>query len=151
MLFVDRDGTINVDCPYCHDPSDLRIYMDAVYLMREYSESGYSIIMITNQSGINRGYFTIDQMNAFNRELSARLKKFGVHIDSIYYCPHKPEEKCRCRKPERGMIDMATHDFDIDLKNSIILGDRDDVDGELARRIGINYIILNRNKIELAD
>lgn len=151
VLFVDRDGTINVDCPYCYKPADLKIYMDTVYLMKEYQQRGFRIIILTNQSGINRGYYTVKQMNDFNDEILRRLGEYGLHVDSIYYCPHRPDEGCSCRKPERGLIDRALADYDIDLRNSVVLGDRDDVDGEMARRVGINYIILNRNKMKLAE
>jgi len=65
-------------------------------------------------------------------------------IDAVYYCPHKPEDNCNCRKPKTGLIEKAVEDFDIDLKNSIVVGDRDDVDGEMARRLKIKYIILRR-------
>jgi histidinol-phosphate phosphatase family protein len=76
--------------------------------------------------------------------LLKRLEIRGVLIDKTYYCPHRPDENCRCRKPRLGMIEKAIKDFDIDLKNSIIIGDRDDMEGEMARQLGIEYKILNR-------
>ncbi len=143
-LFIDRDGTINKDCPYCHDPKDMFIYDDAVEIMKEYKNKGYLIIIITNQSGINRGYFSDQEFHIFHDELLKRLEIRGVIIDKTYYCPHRPDENCRCRKPRLGMIEKAIKDFDIDLKNSIIIGDRDDMEGEMARQLGIEYKILNR-------
>ena len=143
-LFIDRDGTINRDCPYCHDVRDLYIYEDAVEIMKEYKNKGFIIIIITNQSGINRGYFTDEQFHVFHNELLKRLKKRDVEVDKTYYCPHRPDENCRCRKPNLGMIEKAMEEFDIDLKSSIIIGDRDDMEGEMGRSLGIKYRILKR-------
>lgn len=143
-LFIDRDGTINHDCPYCHDPSDLRIYDDSVSIMKEYRDAGFLIIIITNQSGINRGYFTVEQFNAFNDALKASLRAERITIDGIYYCPHRPDEKCKCRKPETELLDRAIKDFHIDPDKSIVIGDRDDMDGEMARRRKMKYRILKR-------
>ena len=143
-LFIDRDGTINKDCPYCHNISDLELYHDAIKIMREYQEKGYMIIIITNQSGIGRGYFSEKEFHIFNNEILRVLKTKGVHITKTYYCPHTPSDKCNCRKPKIGMINQAMGDFDIDLINSLIIGDRDDMEGEMARKIGINYKILDR-------
>ncbi|MGC8506511.1 MAG: D-glycero-alpha-D-manno-heptose-1,7-bisphosphate 7-phosphatase [Thermoplasmata archaeon] len=143
-LFTDRDGTINRDCPYCHDPSDLVIFDDAVDIIRDYRSRGYLIIVITNQSGIARGLFTVEEMKKFNDALLEKLRERGAGVDGIYFCPHHPDEKCSCRKPADGLVRQAMKDFDIDLKNSVILGDRDDIEGELARRLGIRSIILHR-------
>jgi len=139
-IFIDRDGTINRDCPYCHKREDLYIYEDTVELMKKYQEMGYLIIIVTNQSGIGRGYFTVDEMNDFNNHLFEELEKRGVHVDALYYCPHKPEDNCPCRKPNTGLVEKAVKDFNIDLENSIVIGDRDDIDGELARRLKIKFI-----------
>ena len=143
-LFIDRDGTINKDCPYCHDKKDLIIYDDAVEIMKDYRDRGYLIIIITNQSGINRGYFTDEEFHVFHNELLKQLEERGVVIDKTYYCPHRPDENCECRKPKLGMIKKAMEDFDIDLENSIINGDRDDMEGEMGRQLGIEYKILKR-------
>ena len=144
-LFIDRDGTINANEPeYPHKPEHLRIYEDAVELMREYQSKGYLIIIITNQSGIGRGYFTLEQMQEFNSLLISELSKRGVKIDALYFCPHKPEDACNCRKPKLGLIEQAMKDFDIDLANSIIVGDRDDIEGEMARKLGIRFIKVRR-------
>ena len=143
-LFIDRDGTINKDCPYCHDPKDLIIYDDAVEIMKGYINRGYLIIIITNQSGINRGYFTDEEFHVFHNELLKKLEERGVVIDKTYYCPHRPDENSECRKPKLGMIKKAMEDFDIDLEKSIIVGDRDDMEGEMGRQLGIEYKILKR-------
>ncbi|MGC8565722.1 MAG: D-glycero-alpha-D-manno-heptose-1,7-bisphosphate 7-phosphatase [Thermoplasmata archaeon] len=143
-LFIDRDGTINRDCPYCHRIEELYIYEDAVNIMRKYQENGYLIIILTNQSGIGRGYFTIDEFWYFHNHLVMELERRGIHITDTYFCPHKPEDNCPCRKPNTGLIERAVKDYNIDVDKSIVIGDRDDVDGEMARRFGIKYEIIKR-------
>lgn len=138
-LFIDRDGTINRDCPYCIEPDDLVLYEDTVRLMKQYRKNGYLIIVVTNQSGIARGYFTEEQLEKFHERMIEELKKRDVEIDDIYYCPHHPDENCNCRKPKTGMIDKAVKDHDILLSQSIMVGDRDDIDGALARKLGIHF------------
>jgi histidinol-phosphate phosphatase family protein len=144
-LFVDRDGTINVDCPYCHKVEDLRIYADSVDILKQYSAEGFLIVMVTNQSGIGRGYFGRSEMESFNDEIISFMKKNGVEISAVYFCPHLPEEGCNCRKPSTGLFEQAARELDIDLTRSVVLGDRDDIDGEAARRLGIRYRIVKRS------
>ncbi|MGP6239960.1 D-glycero-alpha-D-manno-heptose-1,7-bisphosphate 7-phosphatase [Cuniculiplasma sp. SKW4] len=144
-LFVDRDGTINRDCPYCKDPSQIVLYDDAIDIMKDFQSKGYLIIIVTNQSGINRGYFTIEEFKKFQEALLEMLHKRGVNVLDTFYCPHRPDEKCKCRKPETGMIEDAAKKYHIDIGESIIMGDRDDMEGEIGRKLGMKYIILNRN------
>lgn len=141
-LFIDRDGTIIKDVPYSADPGKIVIYDDAVDLMNNYGKKGYLIVIVTNQSGINRGYFSAKDLEKFNNILTGMLKSRGVRVDAIYFCPHRPDENCRCRKPETGMIMDAVSDLGIDVKHSVMAGDRDDMDGELARRTGMKFILL---------
>jgi histidinol-phosphate phosphatase family domain/HAD-superfamily hydrolase, subfamily IIIA len=141
-LFIDRDGTIIKDVPYSADPGKIVIYDDAVDLMNNYGKKGYLIVIVTNQSGINRGYFSVKDLEKFNNVLTGMLKSRGVRVDAIYFCPHRPDENCRCRKPETGMIMDAVSDLGIDVKHSVMAGDMDDMDGELARRTGMKFILL---------
>ena len=143
-LFIDRDGTINVDCPYCSKPEQIRIYKDAIDLIRNYRKFGFLIIVISNQSGIGRKLFSEEDVIKFNDSLNVCLKKFNAEVDKFYFCPHKPEDNCNCRKPKDGMIKKAMADNDIDLIGSIFVGDRDDIDGELARGLSMHYKILKR-------
>jgi len=142
-LFIDRDGTINKDCPYCIDPDDLVLYDDTVRLMKQYKKNGYLIIVVTNQSGIARGYFSEEQLKLFNDRMTEELFKRGVEIDDIYYCPHHPDDNCNCRKPKTGMVERAVKEHDILLSHSILVGDRDDTDGEMARKLGIHFRQVN--------
>ena len=141
-LFIDRDGTIIKDVPYSADPGKIVIYDDAVDLMNNYEKKGYLIVIVTNQSGINRGYFSVKDLEKFNSVLTGMLKSRGVRVDGIYFCPHRPDENCLCRKPETGMIMDAVSDLGIDVKHSVMAGDREDMDGELARRTGMKFILL---------
>jgi len=141
-LFIDRDGTINRDCPYCFKPEDLVLYTDTLNLMGEFQGKGFLIIIITNQSGIGRKYFTVEQMNRFNNTMLLELRKNGLRVNAIYYCPHLPEEGCNCRKPKTAMIELAAQDFKINLKESFVIGDRDDMEGAMARKLGIPYRII---------
>lgn len=150
-LFIDRDGTINRDCPYCKDPSDLFIYDDAVRLMKQYKKSGYLVIVVTNQSGIGRGYFTTEQLDEFNNRMKEELKGKGVELDDIYYCPHLPEDGCNCRKPMTGMVKQAAREHEIMLEQSIMVGDRDDIDGEMARRLGMHFRKMSHDEEKSSD
>lgn len=141
-LFIDRDGTIIKDVPYSADPGKIVIYDDAVNIMKDYAGKGYIIVIVTNQSGINRGYFTVEDLEKFNKVLTGMLESRGVNVNAIYFCPHRPEENCRCRKPETGMITAAASDLGIDVKNSVMVGDREDMDGELAHRTGMKFILM---------
>ena len=145
-VFVDRDGTINRDCPYCHDPKDLKIYEDTANILKRYQEEGYLIIIVTNQSGINRGYLSEEEFNRFQKAVLGELDKRGVHVVATYHCPHTPWEGCSCRKPNTGLIEQARKDFDIDLRGSVMIGDNDATDGELAKKLGIKCIILDKNR-----
>ena len=143
-LFIDRDGTINVDCPYCSKPEQIRIYKDAIDLIKSYKKFGFLIIVISNQSGIGRKLFSEQDVINFNESLNNCLKKFDSSIDKFYFCPHTPEDNCNCRKPKDGLIKRAMSENDIDLIGSIFVGDRDDIDGELARNMSMHYKILKR-------
>ena len=145
-LFIDRDGTINHDCPYCRDPKDLRIYDDAVNIIKDFRKRGFLIVIVTNQSGINRGYFSEAEFEKFNSALLKELEREGAKVDAVYHCPHRPDEGCLCRKPGTGLLLQAARDLDIDLNSSFVVGDRDDVDGEMARRLGMKYMIIKHNE-----
>jgi histidinol-phosphate phosphatase family domain/HAD-superfamily hydrolase, subfamily IIIA len=139
-IFVDRDGTLNYDKGYTHKLSDLKIYDDIIPLLMDYYEKNFLIIVITNQSGIGRGYYTVDEMESFNREIAKELIFKGIKIEDFFYCPHTPDQGCRCRKPETGLIEEAAIKYDIDISNSVVIGDRESVDGEMARKLGMKFI-----------
>ena len=139
-VFVDRDNTLNYDFGYVHRLEDLKVCEKIVSLLKEYQDKGYIIIVISNQSGIGRGYFPKEDTERFNAALKEEFLKKGINISSFYYCPHKPEDNCRCRKPKTGLIDKVVKNFDINLEESVVIGDKQEIDGEMARRLGIKFI-----------
>jgi D-glycero-D-manno-heptose 1,7-bisphosphate phosphatase len=131
-VFLDRDGVLNQDPPhYAHRLDQLALIPrsdDAVRLLKDY---GYFLVIISNQSGVARGYYTETQISVFNNALLKEIRKKGGDIDAVYYCPHHPEaviqkykQNCDCRKPKAGMIFQAAREYDIDLRNSFVVGDK---------------------------
>ncbi len=142
-LFIDRDGTLNKDCPYCKNESEIVMYDDVFDTIEKLSDD-YYIIIVTNQSGIGRGYFTVADLTAMNNKVKKEIEEHGGRIDGIYYCPHKPDEGCDCRKPKLGLLSQAQKDFDISMEGSFIIGD-DDSDMEMARSAGVRGIRVRRH------
>ena len=125
IIFLDRDGTINVDYNYVHQKDKLTFTPNAAKGLKKLQDAGYKLVVISNQSGINRGIFTQEQCDEFNKYMLEKLEEAGVHIDKIYTCPHMAEENCECRKPKIKMYMDATEEFDGDLSRSFAIGDRD--------------------------
>ncbi len=123
-LFLDRDGIINVDHGYVSKIEDFE-FSDGIFeLLRLFSDNGYLLFIITNQSGIGRGYYSYDSYEELTAWMLTRLREQNINISGVYHCPHTPEESCRCRKPDRGMIDQALTHFPIDLEHSWMIGDK---------------------------
>ncbi len=122
-LFLDRDGTINHDKNYLSDEKDLKLYKNIEKPLIEARKEGFKIVIVTNQSGIARKYFTVTKLKKINSKLTEMLKKLNVKIDAIYYCPHGPYDDCDCRKPKIAMALKAAKDLNLDLKKSYMVGD----------------------------
>ena len=136
-VFIDRDGTIMEDRYYCSDPSEVTLFPGAPEALRRLKSNGFTLIIITNQSGIGRGLFTLDQYRAIEAEV---LRQLGAGlIDATYFCPHLPGQRCSCRKPASGMILQATGEYQIDLSRSFLVGDKE-VDVECAQNAGVRSI-----------
>jgi D-glycero-D-manno-heptose 1,7-bisphosphate phosphatase len=140
-VFIDRDGTINVDGPYLSDPNKLKLYSGVVSGIRRLNKNGYKVIIITNQSGLARGFFSWEILEEVHNELKRRLNKGGARIDAIYYCPHHPDDNCSCRKPKTALFERAIADFKIDAGASFVIGDRI-ADVEAGHRIGSKSILI---------
>lgn len=139
--FFDRDGTINVNTGYLHEPEKMVFISGTPELIRWFNEAGYLVIVITNQSGIARGLFTETQMHSLHEIMNKRLQKeYGAHIDAFYFCPHLPEitGECECRKPKPGMFLQAIKEYDIDPKLSYSFGDSK-WDEAATRAAGISH------------
>jgi D-glycero-D-manno-heptose 1,7-bisphosphate phosphatase len=130
--FLDRDGVLNVDHGYTHKLDELELLPGAAAAVRLLNEAGYYVFVVTNQSGVARGLYPEAAVKQFNAHLQDRLMAVGAHIDAFYYCPHHPEGtikelavRCRCRKPEPGLLEQAARDWPIDLSRSFLIGDKD--------------------------
>jgi D-glycero-D-manno-heptose 1,7-bisphosphate phosphatase len=136
-VFIDRDGTIMEDCDYCSDPNDVRIFPSVPEALRRLKSRGFKLIVITNQSGIGRELFTLDQYHAVEAEVLRQLGD-GL-VDATYYCPDAPGHDSDCRKPAPGMVIKATQDHQIDLSRSFLIGDNE-IDVECAHNAGVRAI-----------
>jgi len=130
-VFLDRDGTINEEMGYINHPDRFIVFPFVAESIKIFNGLGLKVVIVTNQSGIARGYFEESLVRELHDRLQKKMISEGAHIDAIYYCPHHPNEgqgkyrlKCNCRKPKPGMILKAIEDHDIDLKNSYMIGDR---------------------------
>lgn len=131
-VFFDRDGTINVEKHYLYHIEDFEFLPGVPQVLSELRRRGYLLILITNQSGIARGYFTVGQMKSLHQYMQRELMKFNAQFDDILYCPHYSEGiipqyaiQCKCRKPGRLLFEQAIKKYDIDSRASIAVGDKD--------------------------
>lgn len=140
-IFLDRDGTIIVEKNYLGDPDQVVLLDGAVEGLRAMSRHSLPLVVVSNQSGVGRGYFSVDQARAVERRLDELLAREGVAIAGWYMCPHAPDENCSCRKPLPGMINAAVRDLDLDPARSFVIGDkRSDID--LASAVGAAGILV---------
>lgn len=130
-VFLDRDGTINIEKGYVHRVEEFEYMNGAVEGLRWLQSWGYLLVIITNQSGIARGYFCEEDFQRLTDWMLSNLETKGIHIDGVYYCPHHPEgrvekyrKKCHCRKPGTGLFYRAAGELDIDLDSSFAIGDK---------------------------
>lgn len=143
-LFLDRDGTINVDYDYTFEIEKLEFIEGIVDLCKVAQEKGYKLIVATNQSGVERGYYTIDQMNAFNKAMTDKLYEHGVKIDEVYCCPYLEHED---RKPMPGMFLKAKNRYNLDMENSITVGDKErDLEAGFNAGIKKGFLLSNCDK-----
>ncbi len=122
-LFLDRDGVVINYVPYLSHPEQVTIPMGAGEALQQWQEAGYLLILITNQSGVSRGYFTLSDVDAIHERLRQAYHPFGVAFEDIFICPHHPQENCTCRKPSPQMILEAAKKYHIALERSFFIGD----------------------------
>ena len=143
-VFLDRDGVINLDKEYIYRIEDFE-FIDGVFeSCLEFVKLGYLIFIVTNQSGISRGYFSESQFKENSHWTLKEFKKRGIQITEIFYCPHGDKSKCYCRKPKPGLFINAKKKHNIDLKHSWMIGDKE-TDIKAANNAGINNTILVRS------
>jgi D-glycero-D-manno-heptose 1,7-bisphosphate phosphatase len=142
-VFIDRDGTLSEEVGYINHPSRFRLFPYATDAIKHLNENGWLAIVTTNQAGVARGYFSEEMIANVHEGMTKNLESAGARLDAIYYCAHHPSVgeppyrfDCDCRKPKPGLISRAAHDFEIDLHESWMVGDRYS-DVELARNAGV--------------
>ena len=144
-VFVDRDGVINQErSDYVKSISELEIYPNVAKNIKLLKDAGFLVVVITNQSAVNRGIITHEMINQIHNSIQDHLKKHGTFLDGFYYCPHTPNENCNCRKPKSGLLEKAILELNIDLNSSWMIGDSDS-DIEAADSIGCKAIKISDN------
>ncbi len=140
-LFLDRDGVINYDKGYVCKIEDFEFVKGIFETLDYFQKKGFKLFIVTNQSGIGRGYYTLKDFEILNEWMLKELEKRGIKIERVYFCPHAPEEGCFCRKPNIGMFQKAFKEFKIDKKSSWMIGDKLS-DTKAAVNAGIENTIL---------
>jgi D-glycero-D-manno-heptose 1,7-bisphosphate phosphatase len=147
-VFLDRDGTMNVDIGYVSSPEQLEVYPWVAEAVRLINRSGMKAIVVTNQSGVARGFYDEQMLGRIHDRLVLDLEREGARLDAIYYCPHHPRigdtryrVVCECRKPAAGMLFRAQREHDLDLSNSVVIGDKAS-DVGMAARVGARSVLV---------
>ncbi|OOF38451.1 D-glycero-beta-D-manno-heptose-1,7-bisphosphate 7-phosphatase [Rodentibacter rarus] len=147
-IFLDRDGTLNIDYGYVHDIDHFKFIEGAIEALRALKSKGYLLVLVTNQSGIARGYFSEDQFLQLTEWMDWSLAEQDVDLDGIYYCPHHPDGKdeykknCDCRKPKSGMLLQAIKELKIDPAQSVMIGDKvDDIKAGIGAKVKTNVLV----------
>ncbi len=135
-FFIDRDGVVNVDHGYVAHAGDFEFMADVFPVLRSLSSKGYLLVVVTNQSGIGRGYYTEEDFRKLTDWMLQRLSAEGIELAAVYSCPHSPEEECDCRKPEPGMFLQAERELGLDMSASWMVGDKES-DMQAAEAAGI--------------
>ena len=140
-VFLDRDGTLVEEVGYLNHVSRFRMFPFVATAVRRLNEARLPVIVVSNQSGVGRGYFPESLVSTVNELMTKQLAGAGAKIDAIYYCPHTSGDNCNCRKPRSGMLERAALEHNLDLLRSFVVGDRyDDVD--LARNAGARGVLV---------
>jgi D-glycero-D-manno-heptose 1,7-bisphosphate phosphatase len=147
-VFLDRDGTLIEEVGYLDRVERVELYPWSIDAVRVLSRAGLRLILVSNQSGVARGFFTEAVVEEIHRHMASLLEAGGARIDAYYYCPHHPDgsvegykQRCACRKPGRGLVDRAIEEFGIDPAQSFVVGDRW-VDVELAQAVGSRAVLV---------
>ena len=145
-IFLDRDGTLNPDPGYIRSSDQFELFPGVAQALSRLKQAGARLIVVTNQSGVARGFFSAGDLDGIHAKLRYLLGEAGVSLDAIYVCPHHPDDGCDCRKPDRGLIDRAVGEQRIDLLRSYLIGDHArDID--LAKRVGSRSILVTTGAV----
>jgi D-glycero-D-manno-heptose 1,7-bisphosphate phosphatase len=150
-LFLDRDGVINIDYGYVYKIEDFDFYDGIFDILRYFQKRDYYIFIVTNQSGIARGYYTTKDYKTLTIWMLQKFKQQKININKVVFCPYLTGKRSNCRKPNRGMIDTILNEFDVDLENSIMIGDKPS-DIDMAINVGIQKTIyINKKSLNRAS
>lgn len=149
-VFLDRDGTLNPDPGYINSPDQFDLFPGVAEALGRLKLAGARLILVTNQSGIARGFLSRYNLDAIHQKLARLLDQTGVRLDGIYFCPHHPDDGCGCRKPNRGMIDLAVQELGVDLERSYVIGDHLR-DIELAKRVRARSVLVTTGVTRLQE
>ncbi len=150
-LFLDRDGIINVDHGYVYKIEDFEFTEGIVELLQLFTKHGYLLFIVTNQSGIGRGYYSENDFSTLTEWMIKEFKNNHITIEEVYHCPHIPKDECHCRKPQTGMIEKALKTYNIDLSKSWMIGDKQsDIDLAHNAHIG-STIAIGSKQLEHCD
>lgn len=142
--FIDRDGTIAKDVPYCRRPEDFELLPTVPEAINLLNQNGFKVVVVTNQSGIARGYFTEETLAQIHNKMEHELARNGAQVDAIYYCPHHPEDGCDCRKPKTALFQQAVQELGINLNHSFVIGDMQ-MDIDAGKALGCKTILVATN------
>jgi len=140
-VFLDRDGTIARDVHYCRRVEDFELLPTVPQAIRLLNENGFKVVVVTNQSGIARGYFTEETLTQIHQKMKDELAKHHAWVDATYYCPHHPDDGCDCRKPKTALFHEAANELDIDLSRSYVVGDMQ-MDIDAGKALGCKTVLV---------
>ncbi len=153
-VFLDRDGVLIEDVGYLKNPENIIIMENSFGALRTLKDAGFLLIIVTNQAGVSKGLLSVEEVGKVNKKLLSIYELNGIHIDDLYFCPHHKDGtvepyniSCSCRKPETGMVDRGIEKFDIDVKNSFMVGDKDS-DILLAKNSGMKSFYIKNDMYE---
>lgn len=141
FVVLDRDGTIIVERHYLSDPEQVELLPGTAKGLRQLVGMGLGLVMVTNQSGIGRGYFDEARLGEIHDRVRKLLAAEGVYLDGIYYCPHTPSDRCLCRKPQIGLMEQAMQELEFNPQDSFVIGDKP-CDIELGQRVGATTLLV---------
>lgn len=145
-ILLDRDGVINYDSDdYIKNPDEFNIIPSSINAIKMLCDHNYKVIVITNQSGINRGYYSLDTLNEIHEKMHQELSIAGAKVERIYICPHTPNDECKCRKPSPELINEAIRDYNIETKGLFFIGDKY-ADIEAGQRAGVKSALVLTGK-----
>lgn len=124
FVILDRDGTLIIERNYLSDHRQVELITNVAQGLKKLRDEGLGLLVITNQAGIGRGYFSLNDLKLIHKRMANLLAKEGVSLDGIYFCPHKPEDNCDCRKPRLGLINRAVKEHHFDPKKCFVIGDK---------------------------